>query len=442
MYRSAAMRFKGLMLDGIPRDANGGGGGGNGDVTPVDLKKLAEELKSTAAGVKASNEEVKKIVEQAVKDVKSAGDMATETKAKFDEVLTKHNGMSTQLMALEQKFVAVERGGGGGGGVERKSLGDIFVDSKEFKDGNWTSSKKGHVSVKISRKDITSATSTQGSNTSVGTSLVPADMQPGIVAPPERTLTIRDLIAPGRTASNSIEYAQETGFTNNADMVSEGTTKPKSDITFELRTAPVRTLAHIFKASRQILDDAPALRSYIDARARYGLRYAEELELLAGDGTGQHLRGLITEATAYSPSFSAPIPVQQIDKIRLAMLQVMLAEFPSTGIVLNPIDWAYIQLLKDSMGRYLIGDPQGVDTPRLWNLPVVETQAMAVDKFLVGNFRIAAQIFDRLDLEILLSTENVDDFEKNMVTIRAEERLALAVYRPEAFVYGDFGRVT
>lgn len=438
MY-SAGMRWKGLLLSSIPYDANGGDGGGN--PTPVDLKQLAKDLKDTAAAVKASNEDLKRIVEQAAKETKAAGEMAADTKVKFDDLLTKHNGMSSQLLAVEQKLAKFD-GSSPADRIEFKSIGDIVVDSKEFKEGNWNSSKKGHVSVKIARKDITSAVSTVGSNTSVGTSLVPADRVPGIVAPPERTMTIRDLLAPGRTSSNSIEYAQETGFTNNAEVVSEGTTKPKSDITFELRTAPVRTIAHIFKASRQILDDAPALRSYIDARARYGLRYAEEIELLTGDGTGQHIDGLISQATPYAASFASPVPEQQMDKLRQAMLQVMLAEFPPTGIVLNPIDWAYIQLLKDSMGRYLIGDPQGVEIPRLWNLPVVETQAMSVDTFLVGNFRVAAQIFDRMDIEILLSTENVDDFEKNMVTIRAEERLALAVYRPEAFVYGDFGRVT
>src|SRR5699024_11048282 len=98
--------------------------------------------------------------------------------------------------------------------------------------------------------------------------------------------------------------------------------------------------------------------------------------------------------------------------------------------------WAGIELTKDSEGRYIIGNPIDGIAPRLWNLPVVETNAMTVNNFLVGSFRFAAQIFDRMDIEILLSTENKDDFEKNMVSIRAEERLALAVYRPEAFVTG------
>src|SRR6185369_3694311 len=106
------------------------------------------------------------------------------------------------------------------------------------------------------------------------------------------------------------------------------------------------------------------------------------------------------------------------------------------GIVLHPTDWAKMQLTKDSQLRYIIGNPQDGNAPRLWNLPVVETQSLTVDNFLVGAFKMAAQIFDRMEIEILLSTENSTDFEKNMVTIRAEERAALAVYRPEALVTG------
>src|SRR3546814_6282577 len=76
--------------------------------------------------------------------------------------------------------------------------------------------------------------------------------------------------------------------------------------------------------------------------------------------------------------------------------------------------------------------------PRLWGRPVVETQAMTAGNFLTGAFRLSAQIFDRQDARVEVSTEDSDNFRKNLVTILAEERLALAVYRPEAFIRGGF----
>ena len=130
-----------------------------------------------------------------------------------------------------------------------------------------------------------------------------------------------------------------------------------------------------------------------------------------------------------------------IDQLRFAMLQAALAEYPATGHVMHPIDWARIETTKDADGRYIIGNPQGTARPTLWGLPVVATQAIEQDKFLTGAFRLGAQVFDRWRARVEVATENEDDFVKNLVTILAEERLALAVYRPEAFIYGDFGIV-
>lgn len=411
------------------------------EITEKDL----ENVVALAAALEKSSDEVKKMGEKFMAEVRNSGDASKEAKAAVDKALTDYNTLSEQhkdlvakVATFEQEFAKRQ---------ERpeiqmpKSIGQQFVDSDAFKKLDKSGNYRGSIRVAVERSDITSLPATVGNNTSPSNSLVMATRVPGVVAPPERRMTIRDLLAPGQTSSSMIEYVQETGFTNNTAVVTEGATKPTSDITFELKTAPVRTIATLFKASRQIMDDAPALRSYIDARARYGLRYVEESELLSGDGTGAHIKGLIPSATAFNAAF-VPTSRQRIDTIRLAILQTALAEFPANGIILNPTDWAQMQLLKDSQNRYLIGNPIDGNTPRLWNLPVVETQAMNATEFLVGAFDLAAQIFDRMDVEILLSTENSTDFEKNMLTIRAEERLAMAVYRPEAIIYGDFDTAT
>lgn len=62
-----------------------------------------------------------------------------------------------------------------------------------------------------------------------------------------------------------------------------------------------------------------------------------------------------------------------IDTLRIAALQAVLAEYPATGHVLHPTDWAAIELTKDEIGRYIIGQPQGAIPASLWRLPVVET---------------------------------------------------------------------
>jgi len=389
----------------------------------ADMETLARDLKAAA-------DEVKKQAELTNTELKNLGKVTEDTKKSADEALVKHNELSARMSEIEQKMVREP-----GSQEKRKSIGQMVTEHDDLK-AFIKSGGKGRVSIAV--KAIISALTTDADG-SAGDLIVP-QRQPGIIAQPQRRMTIRDLLTPGETGSNAIQYVKETGFTNNAATVSEtlGAAKPQSEIKFDIMTTPVTTIAHWVLATKQILDDVPMLQSYIDGRLRYGLALVEEAQLLMGAGTGTNLNGIYTQATAFSAPVTIPAPVTKIDVIRLAMLQAFLAEYPPTGVVLHPTDWATIELVKDTTGRHIIGNPQGGAEPRLWRLPVVETQAMTVDKYLVGAFNLGAQIFDREEANVEISTEDSDNFRKNLVTVRAEERLALAVYRPESFVKGDF----
>jgi HK97 family phage major capsid protein len=394
---------------------------------PGENKTTEQLLTEVSVELVKINDSVKATAEQAQKEIKAFGELTTATKAKADELLMKQTEVDARLKEIEQKMA--RRGTDGDGQI--KSLGQTIVENEDVK--AFMAANKGGASVKVN-----AALTSGGSSAGV---LVEPTRVPGIVAPPERRLTIRDLLTPGRTNSNSIEFVQETGFTNNAAGVSEGTQKPESNITFGLETGKVVTIAHWVQATRQILADAPMLASYIDGRLRYGLAYKEELMLLKGDGTGSNLLGLIPQATAYSPAFQ-PEHFSMVDELRLAALQAALAEYPATGYVLHPTDWAKIELTKDTTGGYIFANPLNLATPSLWGKPIVETQAMDQGEFLTGAFRLGAQIFDREDASVEISTQDRDNFIKNMVTMLAEERLGMAVYRPEAFITGEFTQAT
>lgn len=384
------------------------------------------QLESVNASIKNIGDSIKAQAEKADAEIKRHGEMNAETRAKVDEMLVTQGELLASQRELEQKLAS----------AGKREEQDVRMSAGRrvanmLAEEGVTSSFRGSRRVSLPRSEITSA------DDSAGDTVAP-DRRNTIMPLPERRMTIRDLLAPGTTDSNSIEYVKETGFTNAAAIVAETATKPYSDLTFELETAAVRTIAHMFKASRQILDDSAALRSFINARASYGLQYAEEQQLLNGDGSGSNISGLITNSTSFDTTLITDVTDEQaIDRIRMAILQAQLAEFPATGIVMHPTDWAAIELIKNSNGNYIIGNPQSGTVPTLWRLPVVTTQAIGQDTFLAGAFSLAAQIFDRMAVEILVSTENGTDFEENMVSIRAEERLALAVYRPEALIYGS-----
>ncbi|MCW6544694.1 phage major capsid protein [Yersinia ruckeri] len=397
------------------------------------MSDVNELLKKVSAQLEKTSSEFSAKAEAALAEAKNSGQLSAETKTAVDKIATEFNALTEANKTLKfslgelEQHVAQMPLANAVNAVQ--SIGQIVVSAENVK--AFAASIEGgkRISVPVSAALL---------STGVAEGVVEPQRLPGIDTAPKQRLFIRDLIAPGRTGSPAIFWVQQTGFTNAAKVVPEGTTKLYSGIEFATKITPVTTIAHMFKASKQIMDDFAQLQSTVDAEMRYGLKYVEEQEILFGDGTGAHLHGIVPQATAFAAAFEV---AQQngIDDLRLAMLQAQLARFPASGHVLHFIDWAKIELTKDTLGRYILANPTGLTGPTLWGLPVVATETAAFKgKFLTGAFNAAAQLFDREDANVVISTENADDFEKNMISIRCEERLALAVKRPEAFIYGSF----
>jgi len=397
------------------------------------MSEVNEILKKVTASIEEANSKFSAKAEEALKEAKKSGSLSEETKAAVDKMASEFNALRDAEKTLKAALGDLEQHVANmplnTAAKVVETVGRQVISSEALK--AFTAGVEGNKRISIPVNAALVSADVPGQ-------IVAPDRLPGIDAQPKQRLFIRDLIAPGRTASNTIYWVQQTGFTNNAKAVAENTTKPYSDIAFAEKITPVRTIAHLFKATKQILDDMPQLQSTIDAELRYGLKYVEEQEILFGDGTGAHLEGIIPQASAYAAAFEVANQ-NGIDDLRLAMLQAQLARFPASGHVLHFIDWAKIELTKDSLGRYILANPSALTGPTLWGLPVVATEAAAFQgKFLTGAFNAGAQIFDREEANVVISTENADDFEKNMISIRCEERLALAVKRPEAFIYGSF----
>lgn len=353
------------------------------------------------------------------------------TKAQIGEVLTAVGEAKARLDDLEQK--SVRRGGGD---APAESLGAQFIAQDGVKD--FTERRARHDRYSFETKATLTSATTDAAG-SVGDALSPY-RDPTITPLLQRRPVVRDLLNVVPITTNSVEVVKQTGRTSGAAPVAEGALKPQSDIKFDIETMPTRTIAHWMKASRQILDDLPQLKSFIDTELLAGLALAEETQILSGDGTGQNLEGLIPQATAYSAPIVLADDNGELDQLGLAMLQGALALFPPTGIIMNDADWTRIALLKDANGNYILGSPAALTTKRLWGLPVVTTPAMTVDKFLIGDFRTAATLYDRWTARVEVGSVD-DDFIRNLVTVLAEERVALAVKQPAALIYGDFGNV-
>lgn len=261
---------------------------------------------------------------------------------------------------------------------------------------------------------------------------------PGFQFDPDRTARIRDLMPVGTTSASSVTYVYESAIADNTDITAEGQEYFQNDVDLALATATVRKITNYIIASDELLDDLPGFLSYISARLPSKLKVKEDTQLLRGTGAGINISGLITNATAYSDNL-ADSNIKRIDVLVDAARQVRDYEYEATAMVIHPADATLIKLSKDTTGNYLypwIFMPQGQIV--LDGVPVIVTTAMTSGQFLVGDFRRGAQVFDRKQMSLEISYENEDNFIKGMITIRVSERLALAVYRSKAFIYGSF----
>lgn len=391
---------------------------------------MEKDIEAINASLKEVGDQLKSHAERAEKEIKANAKLSEETRASVDKLLTTQGELQARLATAEQLVAKLENGGGTMSGPQ--SLGEKISESEDFQ--AYAANPKGDFRMSVQ--------ASVGSGSSSAGDLIVPDRIPGIQAPALRRLTIRDLIAWGRTTSNSIEYARELVFTNSADVVSENPSagKPESDITFEADSANIVTIAHWIHASKQVIADVPMLQSYIDGRLRYGLKFKEEAQLLKGSGVGLNIDGIYTQASSYVNPGVVVQAETRIDRLRLALLQVELAEYWADGIVISPLDWAAIELTKTDDNAYLFANPRAQNLPGLWGRNVVPTQAMGAGDFLVGAFGggLAVQGWDREDVTVAISEHDRDNFIKNMLTIRCEERVGLTVYRPQAFVKGDF----
>lgn len=363
----------------------------------------------------------------------AANDKITEgMKQKADEAITKMNGLSAELEELKKHVSTIENRDSNDQFKSRKTGSDELIEHLKKREKSWSSGDKERYQVKsLLNSDPTSA----------GAFVVP--QYTGHVEMLFPQLTVYDLLTHGKMDGEQIYYTRETGYTNNADFVKEGEEKPKSDLKFDKVVENAQVIAHYIDESRQVLSDHSQLQTIIDTRLRYGLMKKREDAILFGRGQTQgEMHGIIPQATEYKSPSSNIKEATYLDILRLAILQAALAEYPVDGLVLNPIDVADIELLKDTTGRYIIGKPEnGGQILKLWNKPVVETQSLAVGNFLAGAFKMGCTYYERWAAEVAISLEHDKNFTTNMATILAEERGGLAVRRPEAFVKGKFTAV-
>ena len=384
---------------------------------------MSEELKKVVEDGLVAVE--RKLGEQVAKyegQVKDAGTAAEEIRAAVKKLSEEHKAALDRLRELEQKGATMPAGGL----APVSTWGEQLITRPEFK-----------AAVDRGGRDVSLRVPIEVKNTIIadGTTVFPMN-KPGVIAGGFVPLTIRAALTSIPVSTNAVNALRENAWTNSAAEVSEGASKPESDLTFTNYDVNIRTVAHWIKVSNALLADAPAIAGYVDTRLRNGLAQRVERQLLLGNGTSPNLSGLTDSGnfTAYTPTSDDNLA----DAINRAKYTMWALGYVPDTVIVNPADWGTLERLREgaNSGTYLYGAPGESAPTNPFGLRIVLSAHMTAGYFIVMD-STAAVVYDRQQVTVEMGYVN-EDFTKNLVTIRAEERLALACERPGGIYYGEF----
>ncbi|MCQ9185757.1 phage major capsid protein [Streptomyces sp. IBSBF 2953] len=396
------------------------------------MSEVAELKDSLELQLKTGFTGLQKKYDAAIAEVEKGNQVTTDLKSQISKQKDDLQRVIDQVQDLEQKGVKL-RGGPG----EGKSFIDMIKSDDSYK--SLSSNSANRAEIEVTKSDLAAMKEVKVTSAGIVAPIYDPIIQPGI----RQELRIRDLLTAIPVTGQSYTYFREKLHTRGAAPVAEGGTKPTSDVTFEPVTDRVKKIAVWMPVTEEALADVPQMQGYIQELLRYDLKLEEENQILKGDGTGENLNGLMTQATVYDATLNKAGDTS-IDIVRRGIYQVRKqSKLSADGVVMSELDWMNIELQKDGENRYLFANLQGLVTPILWGRPVITSDSMdegdADDggEFLIANFARAAILFDRMTYLFKMGLIN-DMFIKNMMALLAEERLGLGVRRKEALVKGNF----
>jgi len=372
-----------------------------------------------------------------------------ELKTKLDNSVSKEDfeAVKNEAIKLREDLVASQEISSK---KENNGFGSQIIKGLQVAKEDLTNliNKKGS-SVRVVAKAAT--TMTTGNVDAVGTnglSMLLNSYETGITPIPRSAPFFADLFTPVPTNGSTVSYAEMKNPDGGAGMTAEGAAKTQADFDFVEAKADVRKITAYIKTSKEALADISGLAGEINGELMTLVKLKKDSQVMLGDGTGNNLNGVITQATAFSApvGLAAAIPYpNNYDVLVAAITQILTAEvisgepagFLANVIVLHPVDVAAMKLTKDTTGNYVFPVTLPNSTS-VMEVGVIANARMTQDEFLVmdsskGNLRI------KEDVTFDIGYEN-DDFTKNLVTILAEMRLAFFIKsnHAKAFVTGDF----
>ncbi|WP_421365935.1 hypothetical protein [Agrobacterium tumefaciens] len=126
--------------------------------------QLADKIGELGTSLASIKEQVGNLATDFTTKLAANGEVSAELKEKTDKALSELGDVTTRLGEMEKRAARENEIGEN----EQKSLGDLVIDSSEFKAGMLTGASRGSIRVKADRAAITSANTTVGAGRSQG----------------------------------------------------------------------------------------------------------------------------------------------------------------------------------------------------------------------------------------------------------------------------------
>ena len=330
--------------------------------------------------------------------------------------------------------------------VENKKMFEKKNESKDFRtnltkaisEGAIDSLRKGNTSAAAFeiKADMTTGADFSGE-------VIPADRVPGYFFDPNRPQNMRQIIPNGSTQSDVVRFVKESGYSNGAAAAAEGSTLGQTDFDMTASSVNVEKIGTYLRISDEMLNDTPQLTSYISNRVPAKLLEVEDDQILGGNGVAPNLLGLYNSGTNFDTSasgafYQAVNNANEFDVLVAAINQLALSNYKPNFILMNPTDFHKILLLKDSQSRYLKDQVYQGLQPSFMGVPVIMNNEVNQDSYLVGDFASSCQLWIRENLSVSFHREDGTNIRDGFVTVRCQERLALATYTPLGIIDGLF----
>lgn len=317
-----------------------------------------------------------------------------------------------------------------------KSIGRQFIESDAYKSAIATGSptRVDAVPVQGLMKSLLRA----GNDAAGGALVSHTSARLGIVdsnvfAP----RVFRDLVDVQTSDSQLIEFIRTT-FTNNAAETAEATatsgssgTKPESGHTFEADSVSAVTIAHWEPVTKKMLNNQAQLMGIMEGDLLEGLEDRLEGEILNGNGSGANLTGILNTSGIQTQAFVTDLFTTILKAKTAARIN---GRVTPTAVALSPVGMETVLLAKESgTGAFLYGGPGRVGPVTIWGLPAIESEEVADDEAIVADWK-KAKLYDVEAATIAWTESHSDFFVRNISVCRAEMDVALAIFRPAAFV--------